>query len=286
MLNQIKHCLVFFSSILILSGCASIQEAESLFSKGDKEAALEMAISLIKEDDPKIRLRAVRLIGKIGGEKAGFALRQRIKDPDAKVQKEVVKGLGKIKYEPAMEDLVDLVPDADENMIRTLGGAFASYGKTGIDLLVERYEDPNESSDRQAFKQTLIKVGPVVAPSIIERMRGKSFFENRDSFDILQRVKNPETARHMLGYLKDEGVAEQVIEATSKLGSGAVNATIDALASMDSKNENIRVREGLIRILGELKDPRAVETLESLSQHKSERIRDAVDRALSKIRGF
>ena len=81
-------------------------------------------------------------------------------------------------------------------------------------------------------------------------------------------------------------LTKRLIEATAKLGSGAVNATIDALAAMDSKNENIRVREGLIRILGELKDPRAVETLESLSQHKSERIRDAVDRALFKIRGF
>ncbi|NBR21560.1 MAG: HEAT repeat domain-containing protein [Proteobacteria bacterium] len=55
---------------------------------------------------------------------------------------------------------------------------------------------------------------------------------------------------------------------------------------MDSKNEDIRVREGLIKILGELKDPRAVESLEGLSQHSSERIRDAVDHALFKIRGF
>ncbi|MDP6466050.1 MAG: HEAT repeat domain-containing protein, partial [SAR324 cluster bacterium] len=93
-------------------------------------------------------------------------------------------------------------------------------------------------------------------------------------------------ARMMLPYLKNEEVAEQVIEATVKLGSSAVNAAIDALNAMDSKNEDIRVREGLIKILGELKDPRAVETLESLSQHSSERIRDAVDQALFKIRGF
>ena len=90
----------------------------------------------------------------------------------------------------------------------------------------------------------------------------------------------------MLPYLKNEEVAEQVIEATVKLGSSAVNATIDALNEMDSKNEDIRVREGLIKILGELKDPRAVESLEELSQHSSERIRDAVDQALFKIRGF
>jgi HEAT repeat protein len=210
----------------------------------------------------------------------------RIRDADSKVQKEVIKNLGKLKYEPAMEDLVDLVPESDEGLIRAIGGAFANYGEPGIDMLVERYEDPSEKSNRRAFKQTLILVGPNVAPSIIKNLRGKSFFENRDSFDILQKVKNPKTARMMLPYLKNEEVAEQVIEATVKLGSSAVNAAIDALNAMDSKNEDIRVREGLIKILGELKDTRAVETLESLSQHSSERIRDAVDQALFKIRGF
>ena len=283
MLKNILYCFII---VFTFYGCSSIDQAESLYRQGENEKALEMALNFLNKDDSKIRLRAVRLVGKVGGEKAGSALRMRIMDPDSKVQKEVIKNLGKLKYEPAMEDLVDLVPDSDEGLIRVIGGAFANYGESGIDMLVERYEDPNEKASRRAFKQTLIQVGPSVAPSITKNLRGKSFFENRDSFDILQRVKNPKTARLMLPYLKDEEVAEQVIEATVKLGSSAVNAAIDALAAMDSKNEDIRVREGLIKILGELKDSRAVETLESLSQHSSERIRDAVDQALFKIRGF
>ena len=268
------------------TGCASIQEAESLYNKGDKEAALNMSISLMEKEDPGVRLRAVRLIGKVGGEKAGSALRMRIRDSDSRVQKEIIKNLGKMRYEPAMEDLVDLVAESDEGLARVIGGAFANYGGSGIDMLVERYEDPSEKGNRRAYKQALIQVGPNVAPSIIKNLLGKSFFENRDSFDILQRVKNPKTARFMLPYLKDEEVAEQVIEAIVKLGSSAMNAAIDALNAMDEKNEDIRVREGLIKILGELKDPRAVESLEALSQHSSERIRDAIDQALFRIRGF
>ena len=283
MLKNILYCFII---VFTFYGCSSIDQAESLYRQGENEKALEMALNFLNKDDSKIRLRAVRLVGKVGGENAGSALRQRIMDPDSKVQKEVIKNLGKLKYEPAMEDLVDLVPESDEGLIRAIGGAFANYGEPGIDMLVERYEDPSEKSNRRAFKQTLILVGPNVAPSIIKNLRGKSFFENRDSFDILQKVKNPKTARMMLPYLKNEEVAEQVIEATVKLGSSAVNAAIDALNAMDSKNEDIRVREGLIKILGELKDPRAVETLESLSQHPSERIRDAVDQALFRIRGF
>ena len=98
-------------AIFFFTGYASIQEAESLYNKGDKEAALNMAISLLDKEDPGVRLRAVRLIGKVGGDKAGSALRMKIRDSDSKVQKEVIKNLGKLRYEPAMEDLVDIVPE-------------------------------------------------------------------------------------------------------------------------------------------------------------------------------
>ena len=90
----------------------------------------------------------------------------------------------------------------------------------------------------------------------------------------------------MLPYLEKEEVASQVVEAIGRLGSGAVNPTIEALDQMKGKEFNIPVMENIIKILGELKDPRAVGSLEPLSQHSSERIRDAVDRALFKIRGY
>ena len=154
-MKKLHNILLILIGTSLIFGCASIQEAESLYNKGDKEAALNMAISLLDKDD-RVRLRAVRLIGKVGGEKAGSALRMRIRDADSKVQKEVIKNLGKIQYEPAMEDLVDLVAESDDGLARVIGGAFANYGEPGIDMLVERYEDPSEQSNRRAFKQTLI----------------------------------------------------------------------------------------------------------------------------------
>ena len=38
--------------IFVITGCASIEKAESLHRQGDKEAALEMAISLLEDDSP------------------------------------------------------------------------------------------------------------------------------------------------------------------------------------------------------------------------------------------
>ena len=261
--------------LLIASGCSSIDKAESLYQEGDKQAALEMAISLMVEDEPAVRLRAVKLIGKIGEKSAGSTLLKHLNDSDSKVQREIIVTLGQLKYEPALDALLDLAVTADEAQIRALASSFRSFGKEGIDRLVTRYDSPTETSNRGAFKALLIQIGPDVAPSIIGILKGRSFFENRENFDILVRVKNPRVARLMLPFLEDEEVASQVVEAIGRLGSGAVNATIEALDQMKEKESNIPVMENIIKILGELKDPRAVESLESLSQHSSERIRDA-----------
>ena len=272
--------------LLIASGCSSIDKAESLYQEGDKQAALEMAISLMDKDEPAVRLRAVKLIGKIGEKSAGSVLLEHLNDSNSKVQREIIVTLGQLKYEPALDGLLDLAVTADEAQIRALASSFRSFGKEGIDRLVTRFDSPTETSNRGAFKALLIQIGPDVAPSIIGILKGRSFFENRENFDILVRVKNPRVARLMLPFLEDEEVASQVVEAIGRLGSGAVNATIEALDQMKGKESNIPVMENIIKILGELKDPRAVESLESLSQHSSERIRDAVDRALFQIRGY
>jgi len=277
------------SSFLILAiaiGCsASIEEAESLNRQGEKEDALEIAISLLEDDNPKVRLRAVKLVGKIGGSDAGPALHHRLAETDDRVLREVVRNLGRLKYEPAIEDLADMVSDAGPDMLRALADAFRDYGKIGIDLLISRYDSPSQSSNRPSYRDLLIAVGPEISDSISKLLKGRSYYENRDTFEILRRIKNPRVATLMLPYLSDEEVAEQVIEAMKHLGRNAVEATITALQKQ-KKNKDLLVTERLIRILGLLKAKSGIEMLESYSQHESDRIRNAVEHSLYQIRGF
>jgi HEAT repeat protein len=270
--------------MLFFSGCASIEKAESLNRQGEKQKALEMAISLLEVDSAKVRLRAVKLVGKIGGPKAGPALHQRLAEEDARVHREVVRNLGRLKYEPAIEDLADLVPEASSDLVRALADAFRDYGKSGIDIVVSRY-DSSESSSRAAYKDLMIAIGPEIADSISKLLKGRSYFDNRDTFDILRRIKNPRVATMMLPYLADEEVAEQVIEAMKQLGSNAVEATITALQKQKKSGE-LLVTVRLIRIMGLLKAKSGIDLLESFSQHDSERIRNAVEQSLFQIRGF
>ena len=284
-MRAIKYKVVWVLLIIfVITGCASIEKAESLHHQGEKEEALEMAISLLEDDSSKVRLRAVKLIGKIGGPEAGPALHQRLGEPDDRVRREVVRNLGSLQYEPAMEDLADLVTESNADMVRALADAFKAYGKPGLDLIVSRY-DSSKGSDRANYKDLLIAVGPEIADSISKLLKGRSFFDNRDTFDILRRVKNPRIATLMLPYLADEEIADQVMEAMRNLGSNAVEATITALQKQKKSGE-LLVTERLIRILGLLKAKQGIDMLESYSQHDSERIRNAVEHSLFQIRGF
>jgi HEAT repeat protein len=244
-----------------------------------------MAISLLEDESPKVRLRAVKLIGKIGGPKAGIALHKQLGETDSRVRREVVRNLGKVKYEPAIEDLADMAPDSSADMVRALADSFRDYGKSGIDVIVSRYDSPSHSANRAAYKDLLIAIGAEIADSISKLLKGRSFFENRDTFEILRQIKNPRVATLMLPYLADEEVAEQVIEAVRHLGSNAVEATITALQKQ-KKSGDLLVTERLIRILGLLKAKQGIEMLLSYSQHDSERIRNAVEHSLFQIRGF
>jgi len=270
--------------MMLFAGCASIEKAEALHRQGEKQAALEMAISLLEDDSSKVRLRAVKLIGKIGGSEAGPALHQRLGEPDDRVRREVVRNLGSLQYEPAMEDLADLVTESNADMVRALADAFKAYGKPGLDLIVSRY-DSSQGSNRADYKDLLIAVGPEIADSISKLLKGRSFFDNRDTFDILRSVKNPRVATLMLPYLADEEIADQVMEAMRHLGRNAIEATITALQKQKKTGE-LLVTERLIRILGLLKAKSGIEMLESYSQHDSERIRNAVEHSLFQIRGF
>ena len=95
---------------------------------GQEEAALEAAEGLMNHEEPKVRQRAVRLIGKIGNEKAGQLLVRALRDSNSSVQTEAVRGLGANQYEPGIRPILDILPSADPDVVQTAGPALASYG--------------------------------------------------------------------------------------------------------------------------------------------------------------
>jgi HEAT repeat protein len=95
---------------------------------------------------PALRAAAAALLGGVGGEDAGRALRGLLADSDAAVRAAAVDGLRRARIEDAVPDIAPLLGDEAHAVRRAAGAALASLGPGGT-LLLRHY---TASQDRYA----------------------------------------------------------------------------------------------------------------------------------------
>ena len=172
-MNQNILLVICISLILGLIGCTkNIDDAEALYRSGQEEAALDAAEGLMDHEEYRVRQRAVRLIGKIGNERAGQLLIRALRDMNSSVQTEAVRGLGANQYEPGIRPILDILPDADPDVIQAAGPALANYGKKALDALVQLYSMPSQKSNRGVYRQVLMNVGAAASEALIATLKG------------------------------------------------------------------------------------------------------------------
>lgn len=281
------HLLIYLISFLVLlSSCASMDKAEALNREGKKDQALEMAIPYLDDSEQNVRLRAIQLVGQIGGDQAGKELLQRLFDPDRTVQVAIVKALGNVRYAEASQALVDLVPDAKGELSEEIAKTIRKIGEPAIQRLVQRFQRaPND--EKTAYRQMCIDVGPEVTPVLVATLKGQSAFQNRYNYEVLVALKNPRVAGLMIVSIDDEEVGELIKEGLIKLGSLSTNAVIKELKNrqMDTENQEGKIR--LIQILGETNAQSAIPLLEALANTDlNENVKAEANHALRGVRGF
>lgn len=285
--HALHKLLVFFiMSLFLLAGCSSLEKARSLHNDGKDKEALKMAAEYLEEDDPLVRLEAVKLIGDIGGDEAGRLLMPMMEDEDIDVKNAAIRNIGEIEYEPASEKLVEMSVSTKGDTFEEVADAIRKIGTPAISVLVKRYNRTADPSRKDDYKRAMLQVGPSVAAEITKTLAGKSYFENRGNFELLVAFKNPMVAKWMLEDIDNEEVADMIVEGLVNLGNKAVNPIMNELRPLLEKDERITVKERLIRALGDIKDRRAIPLLEEFTKDDSERVRNAAEFALKKIRGF
>lgn len=278
---------LFLVLIVSLTGCASMQKAKSLYQEGKNEEALNMAIGYLDEDeDEAVRLDAIQLIGEIGGDRAGQSLVPLMDDSSVRVRNAAIRNIGKIGYEPAADKLVDMALEMSSDTFDEVTVAIRKIGPAAIDPLYRFYSRESDTMKREKYKKVLLAVGPSVASSIAKNMAGKSYFENRANFEILIAFKSPDAAKWLLNDIDNDEVADMVMEGLAKLGRLAETPVIRRLETAIDRGEDTITQERLIEVLGNIKAKKAVELLEDLTTANSDRVRNAADSALKKIRGF
>lgn len=289
MFSRIKSSLILLMAVVLVlavSGCgSSLDQARQLNNEGKKKEALNMAIPYLTDEDAGVRMKAVKLVQRIGGNQAGAALTRRLDiEPDRAVQVAVIKAVGVLRYEGAADKLVEMAPNVRGEAFYATAGAMRNIGQAALNPLLVQFD--RATGNKEDYKKIIIQVGPTVTDSIIGNLKGKSYFQNKSNYDVLVALRSPKTAMLLLPYIEDEEVAPHVVDAMSQLGRLAVDPTIAYLKKALKKGTSAVVRERLVSILGMLRSPKATPVLESLAQDDSDRVRIAVDNALKRIRGF
>ena len=285
-LNLLKIVLFIVGSVFMLASCSSLDQARSLYKDGKNDEALNMAADFLKKSDPAVRLEAVELIGEIGGDRAGKLLMPVMEDEDEGVRVAAIDAIGKMKYKKAANKLVAMSIETDGDTFEAVAKAIKNIGEPATDRLVRQYNKAGTSAEKNKYKMVMFEVGPSVAASIAKSLAGKSYFENKDNFDLLIAFKNPMVAQWMLDEIENEAVADMVVEGLAKLGKQAVNPVSNKLRSLKNRDGFAALKVRLIRALGEIKDRTVVPLLEEFADDNTEAVSNAAEAALRKVRGF
>lgn len=282
--NTWASLLACLTVVLFFTGCASLDKARQLSEAGQKEEALNMAAQFLDDDEPGVRLEALEIIGQIGGDRAGQLSATKLNDPDRAVQLQAIRNVGTTSYAPASGALVALTLSVRGESFEAVAKSVRAIGIDATGILLSSF-DSSRGNDRKAYKKMIIAVGPTMTTAVLANLGGRSYFDNRDYFDILVELRSPKVATLLLPSIEDDEVARHVVESLGQLGELALDPTLSYLKQRLGP-DNAIVRERLVQVLGNLRDPRAVPTLEGLSTDDDERVRIAVDDALRRIRGF
>jgi len=269
-----------------LAGCSSLDKANALLREGKNDEALAMAIGYLSDGDPQVRIQAIKLVARIGGEKAGEALMPLLNDENADAKIEAIKAIGIVGYQPAAKQLIEMMIPAKGLLFETIAGTISRLGTPAIDIIVSRMDLAATQAEKDQFRKFLVAIGPQVAEAVAKSMKGKSAFENEEKFQILIALKNPKTSYLLVQQIDDVEVGHLVEEGLVKLGSMSEKPVMEELQNRISDTQNKAGKEALIKVLGDLKAKMAIPLLEQLSKDPSDLVRAAADHALTKIRGF
>jgi HEAT repeat protein len=102
------------------------------------EPALDSLFPLIKDDDERVSIRVVRMIGRIGGEKSLDYLIQTIEDERASIRAQAVLALGRSGNARAVDHLIGLLEDESKEVQQRTVRALSELGdKRAVDPLTQ-----------------------------------------------------------------------------------------------------------------------------------------------------
>jgi HEAT repeat protein len=213
-------------------------------------------INVLAEGRKTSRQYAARALGTIGDAKSIEPLITALKDEDWKVVKDSALSLGTIGATSASDPLIALLEEKDPNVREGAAEALGKIGdKRAVPPLIDSLTDES-SFVRQKAAESLGALGDESSlESLRQALKDNNSSVRKEAAKALAKMDWEPSASDLddrITYLISNEKWDELI----KLGTPAVNQLIDALEDDD---ETVRGKSA--SILGEIKDPAAIEAL-------------------------
>jgi HEAT repeat protein len=265
------------------------EAAKALLRIGD--ASVEPLINALKDTNSNARENAAEALGEMDDPRAVEPLITALKDKNSDVRKIAAKSLGQLHDERAVKPLINALKDHEVDVRKNAAESLGCIGdKQAIEPLVSALRD-KKSKVQESANEALKKIIDVLKKkndieTLIALLKNDEIVVRRTAVKACYEIRDPCVVIHFIEALqdKDAQVSDNAREALQEIGASAVEELIVAL-----KHEDVRVRVAAATILGEIRDPRAVdplfhELLLAILQNKSRVFRAEAVKSLGKIR--
>ena len=212
------------------------------------EPAVVPLIDALQDRDWHIRLGAARALVAIGDAAVEPLVRALRSGPPA-IQMGVAAALGKIGSPAAVEPLVDTLLHEDWRVGRVVVRALGMMGETAVEPLLCVLREGNDAA-RKGAVAALVLIGEPAERLLPGALADEHFRARAGAADALDRLGwSPESGEETAIYL----IAKERWSDLIRMGPLAVEPLVRVLKDRDDS-----IRRRATKILGELRDPRAV----------------------------
>ena len=262
------------------------EEVAKILGQLKSATSLEILFSLLKDENYKKRILAVRTLGEIGHPDSASYLLVALADSDPDVRSAAVTALGKIGAPQTYVNIADLLDDAEINVriaaAKTLGEI---KDASTIPYLVDALHDSFWWYGREDAIQTLLDAiasfGRAALDELIDAMDTKEPTVRRYAIALLRPLREPRImdALEMAFYDTNYDVAESALAALLEFGEIALPKLAEALLS-----PNIWIREKTVWGLGEIGGEEAVIYLLEILNDDADSVRKEAIESLTKLK--
>lgn len=194
------------------------------------ELAVPVLVDALSDEDPRMRLSIVDLLGEVGGPDAVTALAGALRDPEWRVRWRAADALGKLGDAEAVPDLLDLLNDSNKDVRISAAWALGKIGHaSAVDGLIAMLRD-REWRVRWGAAEALWEIGEVAVDQLVEMLREPDEYVRRAAARALAQIGVP-AIDTLIDTLNEANwdVRWTAASALQEIGDPAVPALVKAL---------------------------------------------------------